>query len=173
MCNPGFSCVDCKIGWLCRHWTTWLEFPLLVAVIVALIGWMGAPLTPCSAGYDPSMPFCLRPAVSTESWHGLRQRSCVYYLYLQAIALAKTPTAYCPLMTLYVYGAVLGVICCLRMLTLCPVQNLELGDLAERVRAAVVAHAQSLMQQQGSLDAHPPYIVLDLPCTFFMLATHR
>lgn len=52
-------------------------------------------------------------------------------------------------------------------------QNLELGELAERVRAAVVAHAQNLMQQQGSLDAHPPYIVLDLPCTFFMLATHR
>ncbi|CAL5218458.1 g139 [Coccomyxa viridis] len=28
------------------HWTTWLEFLLLVAVIVGLIGWMGAPLTP-------------------------------------------------------------------------------------------------------------------------------
>ena len=52
-------------------------------------------------------------------------------------------------------------------------QNLELGQLAERVRTAVVAHAQSLMRQQGNPDAHPPYIVLDLPCTFFMLATHR
>ncbi|CAK0736800.1 hypothetical protein CVIRNUC_000805 [Coccomyxa viridis] len=27
---------------LMRHWTVWLEFPLIVALIVALIGWMGA-----------------------------------------------------------------------------------------------------------------------------------
>lgn len=33
-------------GLSCRHWTTWLEFPLLVAVITALIGWLGAPFTP-------------------------------------------------------------------------------------------------------------------------------
>ena len=30
----------------CRHWTVWLEFPLIVALIVALIGWMGWPFTP-------------------------------------------------------------------------------------------------------------------------------
>ena len=32
----------------CRHWTVWLEFPLIVALIVALIGWMGWPFTPCT-----------------------------------------------------------------------------------------------------------------------------
>ncbi len=51
-------------------------------------------------------------------------------------------------------------------------QNLELGSLVERVRSAVVAHAGALQAARGDPDAAPPYIVLDLPCTFFMLRTH-
>ncbi len=37
-----------------------MEFPLLVAVIVALIGWMGAPLTPRTDVHDLSMLSCMR-----------------------------------------------------------------------------------------------------------------
>lgn len=52
-------------------------------------------------------------------------------------------------------------------------QNLDMKDLVELVRDAVVAHAGQLASRTGDPDAHPPYIVLDLPCTFFMLSTHR
>ncbi|KAK9827681.1 hypothetical protein WJX81_007940 [Elliptochloris bilobata] len=49
-------------------------------------------------------------------------------------------------------------------------QNLGMAELVERVRTAVVAKAAQLLRQD--LDAPMDYIVVDLPCTMFMLRTY-
>ena len=50
-------------------------------------------------------------------------------------------------------------------------QNLDMAELVERVRAAVVARAAQLLRKEP--DAPVDYLVVDLPCTFFMLRTLR
>ena len=52
-----------------------------------------------------------------------------------------------------------------------PLQNLDMAELVERVRAAVVARAAQLLRKEP--DAPVDYLVVDLPCTFFMLRTLR
>lgn len=50
-------------------------------------------------------------------------------------------------------------------------QNLDMVELVERVRAAVVATAAQLLLKEP--DTPVDYLVVDLPCTFFMLRTVR
>jgi hypothetical protein len=44
---------------------------------------------------------------------------------------------------------------------------LDLGDLMDRARQAVVGHAQGILKDDP--EAELPYIVLDMPCAFFSL----
>ena len=50
-------------------------------------------------------------------------------------------------------------------------QNLDMPELIEKARVAVIGHATALLkaEPQRSID----YVVLDLPCTFFMLRSLR
>ncbi len=48
-------------------------------------------------------------------------------------------------------------------------QNLDMAELVERVRAAVVARAAQLLRKEPDTPVY--YMVVDLPCTFFMLRT--
>lgn len=48
-------------------------------------------------------------------------------------------------------------------------KSLELRELVDRARRAVVGHAESVLRRDAE-DALP-YVVLDLPCSFFMLRT--
>ena len=50
-------------------------------------------------------------------------------------------------------------------------QNLDMAELVERVRTAVVARAAQLLRKDP--DAPVDYLTVDLPCTFFMLRTLR
>lgn len=50
-------------------------------------------------------------------------------------------------------------------------QNLPLGELMERARLAVLGHATAIRRHDPL--ASLPYIVLDLPCSFFALQTIR
>ena len=50
-------------------------------------------------------------------------------------------------------------------------QSLDMAELVERVRTAVVARAAQLLRKEP--DAPVDYLVVDLPCTFFMLRTLR
>jgi len=50
-------------------------------------------------------------------------------------------------------------------------RHLDLRDLVEMARAAVVGRAEELMQRNGSLVVE--HVLLDLPCTFFMLRSLR
>ena len=50
-------------------------------------------------------------------------------------------------------------------------QSLSLEELIDRARRAAVEHAEYLMHLEAGLTVG--YVVLDLPCTFFMLQTTR
>ncbi len=50
-------------------------------------------------------------------------------------------------------------------------KNLEITELIEKARHTVLEHASELLRGDSKLDV--PYIVLDLPCTFFMLRSVR
>lgn len=50
-------------------------------------------------------------------------------------------------------------------------QNLDMAELVERVRAAVVARAAQLLRKEP--DSPVDYLFVDLPCTFFMLRALR
>ena len=50
-------------------------------------------------------------------------------------------------------------------------QDLEMAELVERVRGAAVAHAARLLRAEPG--AAVDYLVVDLPCTFFMLRASR
>ena len=50
-------------------------------------------------------------------------------------------------------------------------RNLDMPELIEKARLAVVGHASKLLQADP--DREISYIVLDLPCTFFMLRSLR
>ncbi len=50
-------------------------------------------------------------------------------------------------------------------------QSLHLDDMVERVRSTTMQHAGKLLRQDPNVTID--YIVLDLPCTFFMLETLR
>lgn len=50
-------------------------------------------------------------------------------------------------------------------------QNLDMPELIEKARVAVVDKASSILKADP--DAKIDYIVLDLPCTFFMLRSLR
>lgn len=50
-------------------------------------------------------------------------------------------------------------------------RNLELSELVDRARRAIVGKAEELIAAQP--DTQPDSIVLDLPCSFFMLRTIR
>ncbi len=49
-----------------------------------------------------------------------------------------------------------------------PHQHDHINTQVERARAAVVGHAETLRRLDPTLAVN--YVVLDLPCTFFMLA---
>lgn len=53
----------------------------------------------------------------------------------------------------------------------CWLQTLDLEVLLRKAHAAVSKHAQSLYREDP--DIVIKYIVLDLPCTFFMIRTRR
>jgi hypothetical protein len=46
-------------------------------------------------------------------------------------------------------------------------KNLELSELMERARAAVVGQATAILRDDPAADLQ--YIVLDMPCSFFAL----
>ena len=50
-------------------------------------------------------------------------------------------------------------------------QHLEMGELVERARRAVVSRAEELLQLEPDMTIDA--MVLDLPCTFFMLRSER
>jgi hypothetical protein len=50
-------------------------------------------------------------------------------------------------------------------------RHLDMGELVEMARHAVVGRAEELMRQNGSLVVE--HVLLDLPCTFFMLRSLR
>ena len=50
-------------------------------------------------------------------------------------------------------------------------QNLDMPELIEKARVAVIAHATALHKKDPTRAID--YIVLDLPCTFFMLRSLR
>jgi hypothetical protein len=54
---------------------------------------------------------------------------------------------------------------------MCALQSLHLDDMVEKVRSTIMRHAAQLLRQDP--NATIDYIVLDLPCTFFMLETLR
>ena len=44
-------------------------------------------------------------------------------------------------------------------------------ELIEKARSAVIGHASKLLREDHGLDVS--YVVLELPCTFFMLRSLR
>lgn len=50
-------------------------------------------------------------------------------------------------------------------------KNLDMSELLEKVRAAAVNHTEEILRADPKADV--PYVVLDLPCTFFMLRSLR
>lgn len=50
-------------------------------------------------------------------------------------------------------------------------QNLDMPELVEKARQAVVGHAAKLLKENPDRDLE--YLVLDLPCTFYMLRSVR
>lgn len=50
-------------------------------------------------------------------------------------------------------------------------QNLDMPELVEKVRQAVVGHAAKLLKEDPDRDLD--VLVLDLPCTFYMLRSLR
>ena len=50
-------------------------------------------------------------------------------------------------------------------------KNLDMPELIEKARSAVIGHASKLLREDHGLDVS--YIVLELPCTFFMLRSLR
>ena len=50
-------------------------------------------------------------------------------------------------------------------------KNLDMPELIEKARSAVIGHASKLLREDHGLDVS--YIVLDMPCTFFMLRSLR
>lgn len=50
-------------------------------------------------------------------------------------------------------------------------KNLELSELMERARAAVVGQATSILKDDPEADLQ--YVVLDMPCSFFSLRSVR
>ena len=50
-------------------------------------------------------------------------------------------------------------------------KNLDMPELIEKARSAVIGHASKLLLLDHGLDVS--YIVLELPCTFFMLRSLR
>jgi hypothetical protein len=65
--------------------------------------------------------------------------------------------------------------CNVKMLLMTPppanLQNLDMPELIEKARKTVIGHAGKLLQANHELDLD--YLVLDLPCTFFMLRSLR
>ena len=50
-------------------------------------------------------------------------------------------------------------------------QNLDMPELIEKARVAVIGHATALLKAEPQRNVD--YVVLDLPCTFFMLRSLR
>lgn len=50
-------------------------------------------------------------------------------------------------------------------------RNLDMPELIEKARIAVIGHAAKLLKQDPGRTID--YIVLDMPCTFFMLRSLR
>jgi hypothetical protein len=50
-------------------------------------------------------------------------------------------------------------------------RNLDLADLMERARRAVVGQATSILRDDPAADLQ--YVVLDMPCSFFSLRSLR
>jgi len=50
-------------------------------------------------------------------------------------------------------------------------KNLDMPELIEKARSAVIGHASKLLREDHGLDVS--YIALELPCTFFMLRSLR
>lgn len=50
-------------------------------------------------------------------------------------------------------------------------RNLDLADLMERARMAVVGQATSILRDDPAADLQ--YVVLDMPCSFFSLRSLR
>ncbi len=50
-------------------------------------------------------------------------------------------------------------------------QNLDMPELIEKARTAVIQHAMAILKENP--DREVDYIVLDFPCTFFMLRALR
>jgi hypothetical protein len=50
-------------------------------------------------------------------------------------------------------------------------QNLDMPELIEKARQAVIGHAGKLLRQNPDKDVE--YLVLDLPCTFYMMRSVR
>ncbi len=50
-------------------------------------------------------------------------------------------------------------------------KNLELSELMERARSAVVGQATSILKDDPEADLQ--YVVLDMPCSFFSLRSVR
>ncbi len=50
-------------------------------------------------------------------------------------------------------------------------QNLDMPELIEKARTAVIQHAMALLKADP--DREVDYVVLDFPCTFFMLRALR
>ena len=50
-------------------------------------------------------------------------------------------------------------------------KNLDMPELIEKARSAVISHASKLLREDHGLDVS--YVVLDMPCTFFMLRSLR
>ena len=50
-------------------------------------------------------------------------------------------------------------------------KNLDLADLMEHARAAVVGQATSILRDDPAADVQ--YVVLDMPCSFFSLRSLR
>ena len=50
-------------------------------------------------------------------------------------------------------------------------KNLDMAELIEKARGAVMARAAAVLSADPSYDLH--YIVLDMPCSFYSLRTLR
>jgi hypothetical protein len=50
-------------------------------------------------------------------------------------------------------------------------KNLDMPELIEKARKAVMDHTAQLLRKDPEFDVN--YVVLDLPCTFFMLRSLR
>lgn len=50
-------------------------------------------------------------------------------------------------------------------------KNLDMAELIEKARHAVMDRASAVLQADPSYDLH--YVVLDMPCSFYSLRTLR